>query len=495
MADETLDFLNKTVGDALWNAARDFLNIPPGASETFINTKLAGLTKPDAVAVPLAISPVAIQVASVVPDTSFTALVGGKIPLSDGFSSFARIEVEVSGRIEMTDGPRLKILKWNAVAADVQIGENPIANVVLAVAYVNGSWSGRGKLQFKHAGFGLDLTLGGLSGRGAIVAIGINSVPTMIPIGATGLGMGGVRGELAYNFKPRLIARRGPGTGLATKNPTAMDYAAWAREAHPDRWTPAAPSETAIGVGVGCSVGTLLDNGYLMALDAGLTVLAPGVVFVIGGNGKLLDARSIRAEGYLAIDILSASIGVGVGVEVKVPDDGALFDAAGTLDAFWSFKDPSAWYLHLGTEEKPIRASALKGGLKAALYFMIDPENIALGVAISLGTDFKLWIFRFTFRIGIAVATRMGTNPFQLEGMFALFFQMGIAIWKIRFIVTMALEVKGCTPHPQYLKGKGKMVIDLPWPLPSIDLDREYDNSEDPLVPPILERPLALVKE
>lgn len=477
MADSTFEALEKWVRDIIWKAMADWIN----AAIDSANEKLNALIREKLTAhMTLATSPVLVQITEKRLD-SFVFLVRGNVPIGDAFSMYARLEVEVPIDIHLENLPLppVTIKQWNAVACDLHLGQNPITETVLALAYVDGQWSGRGKLQFKYWGFGLDVFLGGLTDRGAMIGIGVNSMPAPVPLGMTGLALRSTYGELAYNFKPRLFNR--------TTNPTAMDYALWAGATGSDRWEAAAPSETTIGVGVACGIGTLFDNGFMLALaPVGFCVLAPGLVFVIGGEGRVLNTQFMKCSGYLAVDVPSGSLALGLALSANMPaQSGDLFNASGTLDAFFSVTDPAAWYINLGTDQAPIRAEAFGKMIRVALFLMINNSAVAFGIAASLGVSYgvpnkegKKPVIGVVARVGVAVAARIGWNPVELRGWFEIFLQFGVFLWKFKFMLTGKILVEGNTPHPQRIKGEVVLILSLPWPLPDIPIHSTYERAE-----------------
>ncbi len=233
------------------------------------------------------------------------------------------------------DHGRSKISKANVFYANLGFG------------YDKGTWLGRGAVKILPAGFGLDIYLGGLSDRGAMIGLSID-LPAAIPLGATGLGLKGMGGDFAYNFIARLEE-----AGLPVASPTAKHYVTWARNTEVlDRWQAGPIDQTAVGVGVNTDLVTLPDNGRVLTLEPiGVAVLTPGPVFVLGGVGKMLSTNSARVEGiWLSTSRPPRWPGMGVIIKIPPPKSRQLWrrrkvhcGASGTLDAFFSFSNPSSW--------------------------------------------------------------------------------------------------------------------------------------------------------
>ena len=125
----------------------------------------------------------------------------------------------------------------------VESEATPVTEVRMGLGYDGLIFSGRGMARVTPIGFGLDIFLGGVSDRGIMLGIDV-FLPVPIPLGPSGLGLNGIGGDYAHNFKPRLesgLEAEGPILDLETgdtppeepveavQNPTAIHYIQWAR--------------------------------------------------------------------------------------------------------------------------------------------------------------------------------------------------------------------------------------------------------------------------
>jgi hypothetical protein len=511
-----IDWLEQQFREIIWTALADLYTDIASWTEEKIETELKKLSTEVGKPEPLASSPVVRVTAYATtadPDIDhITFLIRGRVPLFKGVESvFMRVEVTISTQVDLVNwDPPIQIVEWHTITGDLKISKKGVFYANLAFGYDKGSWLGRGALKILPAGFGLDIYLGGLNERGAMIGLNID-LPATIPLGSTGLGLrGGIKqsqttevtgvgGDFAYNFVPRLEEG---GLDVPIQNATAQNYITWARDKEPlNRWVPGPINKTAVGVGLNVDLVTMLDNGHILALEPiGLAVITPGPVFVLGGVGKLLSTDSARIEGYIAVDIPSASMALGLGVMMKVPrpkegdnfgkNEKYLLSAGGTLDAYFSFTNPSTWYVNLGTDTNKIAAKIITDIIRADLYLMLNNYRVAFGAGISIGGQWEWWIIVLTARLGADVAAVIGWNPVLLEGLLCVWAELGIKIWKFGFLLRGSAKALGHTPDPTKLDQILEYKLDLPWPIPDIEGDKKLTLGDETPNPPSIASPL-----
>jgi hypothetical protein len=224
---------------------------------------------------------------------------------------------------------------------------------------------------------------------------------------------------------------------------------------------------------------------------------------MLGGQGKLINTSAIEAEGYVAVDIPSGSIALGLGVHAQVPKAGdfKLLDASGTLDAFFSFQHPADWFVHFGTSGSPIKGKVFKA-LEADIFLMLghaavpapdgtSHDGIYFGVGLAYGGGWKWWIVEVVAKIGARVAVGIGWNPVELEGAFGIYGELGLKIWEFGLKVVLQTDLTGHVPKPTKLSGDVHFSLDLPWPIPDVDGTVAYSIG-DSNGPPDLKSPLLV---
>ena len=424
---------------------------------------------------------------------SVTLLIRGRMDLFKGLdSAFVRIQVIISKDIDLSLGDvPIKILKWQTIMIDAKIKEEKVFEASLALGNENDVWVGRGALKILPAGFGLDIFLGGLNKRGAMIGIDAD-FPAPIPLGPF-LGFSGIGGDFASNFIPRLEK-----DGVSIPDPTAENYADWAKNTEVDRWKPGPVDQTSVGLGIRADLKTLFDYGWMLKLEpVGLAILTPGPVLVLGGKGHLFNFEGARVEGYVVIDINSESLAFDLSANLKVPDSDAdnqvnLLTGQGTLDAYFSFQRPSTWFLKWGIDTNPVSIKVLNTLLRAEAFLMADSDGIQFGAGISLGGSYEISIIKLVAILGARVQAGIGVNPFGLVGRFAIYGELGIRIWKFAFILTGQAETLGRSAQPTILSFKLRFKINLPWPIPDVEGEKEFSYSDEQPQGPILRSPMLV---
>ena len=193
------DWFEELIKEIIWKALNDFFDNLASKLEEEIESYLNGLTAGKK----LSSSPLVKVLA--VDATTITFFVRGRVKLFKGVeSAFMRIEVVVSKDVDLSSGsPPINIVDWHTVVGDLQLKKKDVFEANVALGYDNGTWLGRGALKILPAGFGLDIFVGGINERGAMIGFDAD-FPAPIPLGSTGLGLSGIGGDFAYNFIARL---------------------------------------------------------------------------------------------------------------------------------------------------------------------------------------------------------------------------------------------------------------------------------------------------
>ncbi len=447
----------------------------------------------------LSSSPLIKVIAKDEEEGTITFLIRGRMKINKGrYSPFVRIEVRLLTTQLGVDAVATFIAELKIVESEAA----PVTEVRMGLGYDGLIFSGRGAARVTPIGFGLDIFLGGLSDRGLMIGIDV-FLPVPIPLGPSGLGLNGIGGDYAHNFKPRLesgLEAEGPILDLETgdtppeepveavQNPTAIHYIQWARNPDEalDRWVEAPPDETAIGIGVRAYVSDVASAGNLLQIGpAGFAVFTPGAVIILGGEGKLLNADTIGFEAFAVIDAASGSFALGGGVEVKIPSSGALIELVGKFDSFFSRSDPTSWFISLGTERDPNRAKFLVT-FSAKTYFELNHFRVAFGVELQWKEGIKLAsIFEVFILGGGGLRALIGWNPRQLAGALKLFAEAGIKILKITLSAKLNVEVWGHVPQPRILEATTTITLNLPWPIPDAKIKIKLPREKDDIAPEV----------
>ncbi|MBB6732919.1 hypothetical protein [Cohnella zeiphila] len=487
------EWFEKLVKDIVWKAIDDFLEALPGELEDKVFEFLSGLTAGETISASPLVKVLAVDGAA----ETVTLLVRGSLSFG-GVTPFTRIEIVVSSaRADIhADGsePPIAIKRWNTVLGDLTVEKKKTYKGNLAFGYDDsggGSWLGQGSLKLIPLSLGAGI-YGGFSDRGVILGLDAE-VPkgASIPLGPTGLALRGIGGDFAYNFIARLEK-----DGMPIPQPTAADYVKWARDkASVDRWQAGPIDQTSVGVGIRTIICTKADEGYAFEMNpVGFSFLLPGGTFIFGGKLTVLRIEGFGAEGYFVFDAASGSLALGVGVNV----DMELFKGSGQLDLFFSFSDPAAWSLDLGTESKPVKLEVLQKvpvlhllfSQKAEAYFRINHHRIAFGAALAIGGTFEIGdILKLVAKLAVSLNAYVGWDPVLVNAQIKVHGEVGIQVWKFEFVLTGDAEAEVFFPNPTLFKFEIKGKLNLPWPIPDVEFGKTF--GDDVPTPPKLSSPLT----
>jgi hypothetical protein len=94
--------------------------------------------------------------------------------------------------------------------------------------------------------------------------------------------------------------------------------------------------------------------------------------------------------------------------------------------------------------------------------------------------------------VGARVVAFIGWNPKELEGSFAIYGELGIKIWKFKFLLTLQAQTIGYLSTPTQLDINFKLELDLPWPVPDVELEKMISYSDASPQPPLLDSPFLV---
>jgi hypothetical protein len=488
------DWFEKLVRETIWRALNDFFSDLTGLIEEKIREKLKSLTAGQQLSTTPLIRVTGVDEAA---DT-VQILIRGAFPF-ESLTPFMRLEVAVSRSdidLSFASAP-IKIKRWIELLGELRVTKEKAFDGDLGFGYDKGAWAGQGSLKLLPLQIGAAI-YGGLSDRGMVLGLDAQLPPAAaLPLGPTGLGLRGIGGDFAYNFVARLEK-----DGAPVPNPAAKDYVTWAKNTNVDRWQPGPIDKTAVGVGIRTVICTLADQGFVFELNpVGFSFLVPGGAIILGGKGVLLRRKGFGVEGYFVIDVASASLalGAGVNVEIKAPPEeladggfATLLKGFGQLDAFFSFSDPTAWFFDLGTEAKPCYLEVLTDvpvisilfSEKAEAYLRINHHRVAFGAKIGIGGEYKLGIIHLIARLAVALAAYIGWDPMLVRAQLSVLGELGIKVWKFSFLIKGEATPKVYLPHPTLFSFELKFTLDLPWPIPDIEGSKKFgdDIAEAPKI-------------
>lgn len=213
---------------------------------------------------------------------------------------------------------------------------------------------------------------------------------TPILLGNTGLGIFGFRGLFGLRYLSLKSA-----AGL-TEDATWFDYyVAPEKGINIDKMSKpdgTVGAKNPFSIGAGASLATATDNGKAFSSQLLLLISLPKVIFLEGKANVLGERVGLTDEAPPFFAFLSIapgdSIEVGMGADYKLQEDGKLLSIQAEIQAAFFFKNPSAWYVYFGTEDKPIEAQIFSF-IQAYSYLMLDAKGIQAGAGADLGFSKK----------------------------------------------------------------------------------------------------------
>ncbi|WP_028978944.1 hypothetical protein [Sporocytophaga myxococcoides] len=333
-----------------------------------------------------------------------------------------------------------------------------------------------------------------------LIDVGLE-LPAPIPLGPTGLGIYGFRGLVGKHY-------------VATKNAAGVPesgswYEYYKKKQAPDFKEGIQVSkfelEDGFSIGAGVSFATATDSGRTFSSKVFLLLSIPEL-FAIQGQAALLKERigidsTTDPPFSLFLAITKESVTSEFGVNLRIPESGAVFDGKGLIEMGFFFKDAGAWYMNFGREtpnDKRLQARVLSL-FNMYSYLMISGSGIKAGGGVSFGFDKGIGPLRVKLSAYMDMAGRLSFRPAQLGGSIALGGEAAIQVFFIKlglkvfaFLAAEApkpLMVTGAVgisvPKPSIFrkkKGGGKTInetIDFTW-----TLDRELNMDEIQILEP-----------
>jgi hypothetical protein len=210
-------------------------------------------------------------------------------------------------------------------------------------------------------------------------------LPTGIPIGPTGLSIYGFQGLLAHNMALDIDQTLPPDEryyALFIRNPIGI--------AHVNKWEKHF-GQNALGFGI--VLGTA-DKGFAVNVKGLLAIALPDLTILLQAKANFIKLKpdlSTASEGTLDALMVYASGQSTISIDIVaywgIP---VLVSVTGQARAFFSFADPTAWYLEIGRDEdgKRVTAQAIEWEgswlFSAGFWFRLDQNGIVTGVLYEL---------------------------------------------------------------------------------------------------------------
>lgn len=320
------------------------------------------------------------------------------------------------------------------------------------------------------------------------------SLPAGIPLFSTGLSIYGMGALYAHNMEPD----RGDRQWYALSGASDESWYHAGDEPGVDdfkeQW---AAKRGGFGFGAGVTLGTSADNGFALTSDLLLVIAFPGPVIMLEGRADMLSAgdevdqeASLRTLAVLDGDAGDLTLGIDAQY-TKESEAATLIDIRAGVEAYYSFTDPSAWYLNLGRRdpaEDRVRAEMLV--YTAEGYFMLNADRVATGARVGYAEDFAFGPLSVDFEAFIEGHVLVSWQPTHFSGEVELYGSIELSAFGIGASITANAALGAEAVDPFHVFGEVSVALGTPWPLPDPEASVSLEWGpvpEPPAVPAPLE--------
>jgi hypothetical protein len=298
------------------------------------------------------------------------------------------------------------------------------------------------------------------------IYVGVD-LPTGIPLLTTGLAFYGFAGLLAIEMEP-------------DKKPERPWYAidpadSWYKTptigvADLDKWVNAHGSKA---FGAGVTIGTYADNGYTFNGKILLAILFPGPIVLLEGMANLLKARDQLTTGdplfrsLAVLDNRAGSLLIGLDVKYQYDkDDGKLIKIAAGTEAYYEFKDPTAWHIYLGIKEpreQRIQADILSL-FSANAYLMLNAHQLAMGAWVGYDKSWNFGPLSVTLQAWMENNAVVSFRPAHLYADLWVHGAVDLKAFGFGLGLTIDARLAADVFDPFHVLGDFEVEFHLPWP-------------------------------
>ena len=282
------------------------------------------------------------------------------------------------------------------------------------------------------------------------------------PIAMGPVSIFGFRGLLGYRYVAEKEA-----IGMTSENTWYEYYSAPVRGVGVDKFN--GPENTKeysnpISLGVGALLGDTTTMGNVISANAMLLLSLPSMIMV-DARMKLLSSRVTFDDDppFFAFFIIGDnSMEFGFGADYRFPESsGDIIKIYAEIQAGFFFDKPSAWYINIGTEERPITASLLAGLFSLKAYVMLSGKGIRAGARGEFRFERNIGPIGIKFLAYLELGGRISFERPQMGGYFetGLMADVNFVIIRITVSITLLLAVE--SPKPFMVYGKFSVSVSI----------------------------------
>jgi hypothetical protein len=217
--------------------------------------------------------------------------------------------------------------------------------------------------------------------------------------------------------------------------------------------------------GAGLTIGTESDSGQ--AFSAKLFLLISDGVMLQGQAAIMSERVDLSPNDppfTVFIAITSESLLAAFGVNYKLPEDsGDILDLQALIEMGFYFDDSSAWYIDIGTVDKPVNAR-LFTILNAYAYLSLSASGIKAGAGTTWDFDKSFGPVHIGAHAYLATQGHISFKPKQIGAGIALGGAAYVSVFKFKFGMSVAAALAAEAPHPFIVSGSVDVILEFPRP-------------------------------
>ena len=222
-------------------------------------------------------------------------------------------------------------------------------------------------------------------------------------------------------------------------------------------------SGTPFSIGAGASLGTSYDNGTTLNIKAMVLLSVPSL-FMIDGRATIISARlGLDDTGdppfFAFLAIGDNSIEFGFGADLKIPSGGGeIVSLYADIEAGFFFKNPSKWYINLGTKANPVTARIVTL-ITLKSYVMLSAKGIEAGARGEFIFSKSYGPVKVAAWAYVEVGGKISFERPQLGAFIAAGVGAEIDIKILHLFISIDLLFGGESPKPFLIYGKFRLCV------------------------------------
>ncbi len=319
-----------------------------------------------------------------------------------------------------------------------------------------------------------------------LVDVNLN-LPKAIPLGSTPLGISSLRGLFGLRYvaskdaivPPLAIDASWGDYFRAEQDVKGVTYKKFVTPDH----TQGSSNPFSVGVGVGLI--TQADNGKTFSSQLLLMVSLPNLV-MLEGRADILGDHAVSIDDdppyYAYLALSPETIETGAGINYLLPKDGgALLNLNAVMEAAYFFHNASAWYMHLGTKDKPVTARILSM-FDGYAYLMLSASGVEMGAGVHFDFAKTYGPVSVSAHAYLDTWAYVAFERFQAGGGIALGGYLDAHLFKFGLHIELAAQLTVEAPKPFLVSGSVHVCVSVNLKIKTFttcfDVDFKWEKSQ-----------------